>query len=211
MDRRNFIGKTFLSAVFVRVAIAGLGVTGMAVSCNSNVFTNIANWIPVAEAAISSILAVLTSNNILIAPAVQTIVNAVFAGLAALLAAIKEYQSTTPPPVGTLAKIEAIFHDIVDNFSTFLKSLNLPNMGLFNVISGIVQVVLSTIAAFINQLTQPAAGRYHKVIGDTVSIGNRSIAIVPKARNNGQFRHDVNSNLDAGKADGVNIPQVAYL
>jgi hypothetical protein len=205
IPRRNFLKTTgsgiaaLMLASFTSVFMSGC-----------SVFSSILNWVPVGEAALNSILTVLTSNGILVAAPIQAIVALVEAGFAALTAAIKEYQSTTPAPVGALAKIEAAFKDIVDNFKTFLSSLNVSG-GLLGIIVGIGQIVISTIAAFMNQLPASASLRRTVVIGDSLRVGSMTVPVVPKSRSTRQFKHDVNAVLDGGPNVGVVAPRAAYL
>jgi hypothetical protein len=176
-----------------------------------NVFSDILNWVPVGETALNAILAVLTSNGVLITPAIQTIVNLIEAGFAALTAGIKEYQSTTPAPVGALAKIETAFKDVVDNFRTFLASLNVSG-GLLGIVIGLGQIIFSTIAAFLNRL--PAASSLRRTVSISSServAGSALVVIVPKDRTRRAFKKDWNHVLDAGPAVGVVVPNSAYL
>lgn len=209
MERRQFLevsGKGALG-VAVLTATAG-GATFLLSGCN--VFTDIENWVPVGEAALNSILSVLTANGVLIAAPVQAIVSLIEAGFAALTAAIKEYQSTTPAPIGALAKIETAFKDIADNFTTFLQSLGVSG-GLLGIIVGLGQIIFSTIAGFMNQL--PASSSLHRTvtIGSTMRVGSTTAPVTPKARTRRVFKKDMNSVLDGGKAIGVVIPPSAYL
>ena len=137
LSRRNF-AKTLFTFF---TAFAAFGSALFMSGCN--LYNDILNWVPVGEAALNSILTVLTSNGVLISPAIQSVVALVEAGFAALTAAIKEYQSTTPPPVGAVAKIQTAFNDIVDNFSTFLKSLSISG-GLIGIVVGLANVVFSS-------------------------------------------------------------------
>jgi len=176
-----------------------------------NVFTDILNWVPVGEAALNAILAVLTGNGVLISLAMQTLVNLIEAGFAALTGAIKEYQSTTPPPVGSLAKIETAFKDVVDNFRTFLASLNVSG-GLLGIVIGLGQIIFSTVAAFLNRL--PASSSLRRTVSISSSeriAGTALVVIVPKDRTRRAFKKDWNRVLDAGPAVGVVVPQSAYL
>jgi hypothetical protein len=209
LSRREAIKRTFLGAIGSRLAYATIlaGVALFEVGCS--VFSDVLAWIPVGEAALNSILAVLTGNGVAISPAIQSIVSLIEAGFAALTAAVKEYQSTTPAPVGALAKVETAFKDIVDNFSTFLQSLNVSG-GLLGIITGLAQVVLSTIAAFVNRLPASMA---MKSVSDKVSrttISGNVIVVTPKKRSVGAFKGDFNTVLKTAPAD-VKVPTNAYL
>jgi hypothetical protein len=209
MNRRQFTGHLVTGAAVVAIGSEGFVLTGCA--GGGSIWSKILSWVPVGEAALNSILSVLTANGILIAPGLQVIVGLIEAGFSALTAAIKEYQSTTPPPVGALQKIETAFKDIVDNFKTFLASLNVSG-GLLSIIVGLAQVIFSTIAAFMNQVPASFSLKRTVVLGDTFGVGSRVTGtIVPKMRSRGQFKKDFNSQLDGGRTVGVTVPQNAYL
>jgi hypothetical protein len=208
MNRRNFIGKTGLLVVGLR--ITGASAVGFW-TAGCNVFTDVLNWVPVGEAAVNSILAVLTGNGVLISPALQSIIGLIEAGFAGLSGAIKEYQSTTPPPAGSLAKIETFFKDVVDNFKTFLASLKV-NAGLLGIVVGLAQIVLSTIAAFMNRLPAASSLRRRLTLNDVhVADSGYYLVVVPKERTRRAFKKDFNHVLDAGSSVGVIAPKSAYL
>lgn len=203
MTRREFTGRASTALLFVISQGSALFLWGC------NLFSDILNWVPVGEASLNSIIAVLTGNGVAINPAVQTVINLIEAGFTALTAAVKEYQSTTPPPAGTLAKIETAFHDIVDNFSTFLGSLNVSG-GLLSIITGLANIVLSTIAAFTNQLP---ASMGLKAVRDKIAlvrVGGQLVNTTPKHRTRRAYKRDWNGTLKAAPAD-VKVPANAYL
>lgn len=203
MNRRQFTGRLLTALIFITTASSAIFMTGC------SVFNDILNWAPVGQAAINSILTVLTGNGILISPGLQAIIGLINAGFTALIAAIKEYQSTTPPPVGTLSKIETAFNDIVDNFKTFLASLNVSS-GLLGIITGLAQIVLSTIAAFMHQL--PASPAVKNVADKTSSakVAASAITVTAKKRSASAFKNDFNAVLKSAPA-GVTCPPSSYL
>lgn len=205
LSRREFTGHLLKGATVI--AIAGEGV--LLEGCN--LYNDILNWVPVGEASLNSILSILSANGIAITPAAQLLVTTIEAGFTALTAAVKEYQSTTPPPVGAVAKIQTVFKDITDNFGTFLKSLNVSG-SLVAVVVGIAQVVLSTIAAFANKLpVTPTAATARTLAPATVKVAATVQAVVPKERKLGNYKRDFNSELSKGEKQGVAIPKNAYL
>lgn len=201
-SRRQFVGHLVKGAAVAAIATEGLMLGGC------NLYNDILNWVPVGEAALNSIMSVLTSNGIIISPEMQVIVALVEAGFNALTAAIKEYEATTPPPVGAVAKIQTAFTDIVDNFSTFLKSLNVSG-GLVSIVVGLASVIFSTIAAFANQL--PAVTPKFRTAVQEIRVAKTIQAVTPKPRTKRAFKKDFNSVLDAGVKIGVMIPKSAYL
>jgi len=203
MNRRYFVSSLTKFALLITAFGSALFTAGC------NVFNEILTWIPVGEASLDSILAVLANNGVVISPAIQKIVSLIEAGFAALTAAIKEYQSASPAPVGALAKVQEAFKDIVDNFNSFLQSLSISS-GLLAIITGLAKVVLSTIAAFVNRLPSTPAKAHTMTAASSVKIGNTSVAIEPKFRSKAAFRNDFNGELKAAPAD-VKVPASAYL
>lgn len=203
LNRRTFTARIFSMFVFLAAGGMSLFVAGC------SVFTDVLNWIPVGEAALNSILAVLTGNGVAITPAIQSVISLIEAGFSTLTAAVKEYQSTTPPPVGALSKVETAFKDIVDNFSTFLSSLSVSG-SLLGIITGLAQVVLSTIAAFVNRLPASTAMKSVSVRLSSVKVSGTAITVVPKARNASSFKHDYDAILKSAPAD-VKVPPNAIL
>ena len=200
--RRQFVGHLAKGAAVIAV----IGSAGALTSCN--VVDDIANWIPIGVAALNSALTILSANGILLPPGVQLIVNATQAALNALSAAAKEYLAITPPPVGALAVLQAALKAVVDNFSTFLQGLvGITNSGLFNAIAAIVQLILSTIAGFMNQLPT-SAGTKGVLMAASLKAGNVSVPIIPKARSRRAFKKEFNAQLAAGS--GFTCPATAY-
>jgi hypothetical protein len=212
MNRRSFVTRAALSTVGTRFAYLA-AVSGVALTSEGcNVFSDIANWVPVGEAAVNSIVSVLTSNGFVISTAIQTAVNLIFGALTSLDNAIIAYQSTTPPPAGTLDKVETFIGDVLNNFKSFLASLNISG-GLLGIITGLATVVLSTIEAFINDL--PATTMPHLkrtiVVGDTFRIANTTMPIVPVHRTRRVFKRNFNSVLDSGASVDVLVAPSAYM
>lgn len=210
IERRQFIQRAAIGTLGIRLAYA-TALSGLSLALTGcSVFTDILNWVPVGEASLNAILAVLTGNGVLISPAMQAMVGLIEAGFTALTAAIKEYQSTTPAPVGALAKIETAFKDVVDNFKTFLSSLSV-NAGLLGIVVGLAQIIFSTIAAFLNRLPAASSIRRSVTIYSSEKVAGTVVAVTPKDRTRRAFKKDFNHVLDSGSSVGVSIPQSAYL
>lgn len=203
LSRRQFTGHLAKGVAVVLVGAEAILLGGC------NLYDDILNWVPVGEASLNSILTVLTSNGVAISPAMQSVVALIEAGFTALTAAINEYKSTNPPPVGAIAKIQTAFTDIVDQFSTFLKSLSVSS-GLVGIIVGLANVVFSTIAAFSNQLPKPTTARMSMAI-HTVQVGAVTQVVVPKTRTRRAYKKDFNATLDTATKSGIVVPKAAYL
>lgn len=213
MNRRTFLTRATLTTVGMRFAyLAAVSGTALVNAGCGNVFSDIRSWIPVAQAAVTSIVSVLTSNGVLISPLIQSLVNNVFGALTSLDNAIVEYQSTIPAPVGALAKVETFIGDVLTNFKTFLASLNI-NGGLLGIITGLATVVLTTIEAFINDLPATLMPKLRAMvtIGDTAHIASTTIVIVPKHRTIRVFKRDYNAVLDTAPSVDVLVKNSAYL
>jgi hypothetical protein len=210
INRRRFIGKSSLTLIGMRIFL----LTGTSLSMvGCNLFTDIENWVPVGIAAVNSILGVLSANGVVISGPIQMTVTVLMNALNAVIAAIKEYQSTSPAPAGTLAKVELAVKDVVDQFGAFLNQLNVLPAGLFAIISGLAQVVISTITAFMNELPATSTAAYSRAIATrtTFRVGSLNVAIVPKKRTIRSFKKDFNSTLDGATTLGVAVPKTAYL
>jgi hypothetical protein len=206
MNRREFGGHLVKGAAVVGV-ITMTGAPALFIS-GCNIFTDIKNWVPVGKATVDSIISVLSANGVALPAPALAVVTLIEAGFTDLAGAITEYQSTTPAPVGTLAKIETAFKDIVDNFGAFVKSLGVSG-GLEAIVVGLAGVVFSTVAAFLNGLPATSALKRTLVIGSTVPGTN--VAIVPKLRTRRGFKRDFNAVLHTGPKIGVTIPANAEL
>jgi hypothetical protein len=204
MNRRTFTARISSLVLFLAAGGSSLLISGC------NVFSDILSWVPVGEAALNSILTVLTGNGVVISPAVQAIISLIEAGFAALTAAVKEYQSATPPPAGALAKVEEAFKAIVDNFTTFLEALNVSG-GLLSIITGLAQVVLSTIAAFMNRLPPSMTMKVTRdKLAGPVKVSSTTVTIIAKERNAAAFKKDFDAVLKSAPAD-VKVPTKAIL
>lgn len=199
ITRREFAKYSGVGALTLATAGSSLFLS----SCNLE--QDILNWIPTGEAALNSILTVLSANGILIPPGTTTIVNLIEVGFNDLVAAVKEYQSTTPPPVGALAKLKAAFQAVTDQFGNFVSSLSGTASKILAIVISIAQVVISTIGGFITQLPAAASALAR------LNPGNASVIASPVHRTRRSFKKAVNSTLDAGKAQGVIVPASAYL
>jgi hypothetical protein len=197
VNRRQFIGHLTKVAAIAVLLPATFEMEGC------NVLSEIQAWVPTGEKAVNAILAVLVANNIPVSAGVQAAVGLVETGFNDLLAAIQEYESTTPPPVGALAKIQTIMKDISDQFSNFVAQLSGTGSNVLKVVVALATVVISTIGGFISQLGPTPA--------PSVELKLSGVVIPAVQRSNRKFKSDWNSQLNSAKALGVNCPKYAYL
>ena len=205
MDRRKFIRRASMGTAILAIA-STIELEGCSIS---SVFTDIANWVPVGEASLNSILAVLSSNGVPVPPGAQLIVNDIEAAFAAVLAAIKEYQSTTPAPVGALAKIQTALKAVVDQTTAFLAALVLPAGNILTLISSLAGIIFSTIAAFANQLPLSSGSVMASV--HQFRLNGQEYKVVSVHRTRRGFKRDWNSALDRASINGVDVPQAARM
>lgn len=207
LSRREFGKKIAFTALGARIAML-TAVGGSVELAGCNVIDDIENWVPVGEAAVNSILALLGANGIAITPAITLAESVINAALVALKDAVIEYEATTPPPVGTLQKIEAAAQAVVDNFGTFFTALGLPQVSsIANLILSLVKVVVSTVMGFINDLTGKT-----KTVTASVSLkaAGQVVSVTPKKRTKRAFKHDWNDTLKVA-GSGVVCPASVYM
>jgi hypothetical protein len=210
--RREFLGHLASTAIASRVLLAG-GAIGEAMFLEGcDLETDIENWIPLGEDAVTAIEAVLSANGIVIAPALSAIVTTIENGFTALQGAITEYKSTNPPPVGALAKIETALNDVLQNFGQFTSGLSGVAAKVLTLVVDLADVVISTIQGFENRLgsgSQSAAART-SILAAKVNVAGQTKVVTPTKRSKGKFRSDWNKLLDGAKSS-VTVPKNAYL
>lgn len=197
MNRRVFIGHLSKGAAAIAIGSA-LTLQG----CNA--IADIEAWIPTGENAVNAILSILTANGVPISPAITAAVALVEDALNALMAAAKEYQATTPPPVGALAKLQAALSAVSDQFQNFVSQLSGIAGTVLAVVISLVKVIISTIGGFVSQLPASPSLMAH--------LNSRPmIAAPPVLRSTDDFKHTWNDQLQSASKTGVACPSGAYL
>lgn len=192
VSRRQFT-STALFGAFVSVlplALMGCGI-----------FSDILTWTAVAGVALDGIVTVLGN---FMPPGGAALITAIKSFLTDLAGAVTEYQNDTNPAdkATLLAKIRSLLSDIATNFQSFLSQINLGNNPIVNIVLGLAQVILAAIAGFLGQL--PAAGT--KILSSSVSIGGKSITVVPKYyKRVADFKSDYNSVCAANGRTEIEI------
>lgn len=197
MNRRVFVGTLTKSA-----AAVAIGSALMVEGCNT--IQDIENWIPTGESAVNAILSILTANGVPISVPITAAVALVETALNDLLAAAKEYQSATPPPVGALAKIQAALAAVSDQFQNFVSQLSGIAGTVLQTVIALVKVIISTIGGFVSQL--PSSPTLMARLN-----AHPTVAAPPVQRSNDQFKHTWNDQLQAASRTGVACPSGAYL
>lgn len=197
MTRRAFGKLAGATGLGLMAASSGLVLTGC------NFVEDIANWTETAEESIASIESILTANGQAIPAGPLAVVNA---AIAAVHEAAAAYLATSPAPVGALQKIEAALTDCSAAIGSFLTALGLPGGGLLTLVTELGELLLSTIAGFVNKATASSGSQ---VAGATFRVGANVYAVTPKYRSRRGYKKSWNSTLHS--ASGVNVPKGAEL
>lgn len=205
--RRDF-GKMLLVGA---VGFASIDLASCDQATLQTILTDIEDWAPTAEKAVNSILAIIDPT-----PAAQAAAALVEGVINQLLADVQQYLNTNPPPVGLLAKIQAILQDVATNYQAFLNTINVTSPAVGAVIA-IAELVFAAISGFISQVLKhapPAAKAKLKALAVTVSsfkFQGQSYSVKPKEMTGSSLKAGVNAALDQAKAQGANVPESAYI
>lgn len=184
LNRRSFLGRAF-TAVFSFVV---LGTTAALTGCAT--FQDILNYVQVGLQAFESILSILAGAGVLVAP-IQGIAALVKAGFADVQTAVNDYNAAPSANKTTLSgKISTAITVLENDISNFWTTLNLPNGQIASTISGLLGIIVSTLAGFLAQLPAPAPA-----VARVAAPGLAAAA--PKARSVRQFKSDFNAILAA--------------
>lgn len=175
--------REFGKAVGVTALGGTLGMTTMGLSCSS-IFTDITNYVPVGIAAFQEVLSLLDpTQEAALAPIIQA-VKAAFADLAAIVA---QYNAAPAANKASLVgKISTAISAVMAELQQFWNDANLPNSPLAATIEGVLQIILSTLGAFL-----PLLGA--KVVALPAKYGAKSVKFSPAKRTQKQFKADVNA------------------
>lgn len=201
-SRRGFI-KLTAAGVMEYMAMGGaVGLATMGTACN--VFNDIVNWIPVADAALDNIVELLETAGVInpvAALPINALLGVVTASIAQLKADVAAYQAVTPPPVGALAKIVLGLQIVTTNFQAFLAALNISDDKLLQLVVGFAQIVLGTIAGFENTIAQqnptaaptpaPAPAPALHVTRE-YQVARQAVTVMPQHRTRRKFKKDWN-------------------
>lgn len=206
MKRRGFLKN--VGALFM---LAAVGISSMGVSCQ-NVFTDLLNWIPVGLSAVASVLTLLSGAGIVLGPMVVATIGLITASLNDLKLAIVEYQSTTPPPAGALAKIDTFLADLVSNLGNALQQLPTGTTNVITLVVGLVELVLSTIQGFVAQVPPAWASLQKTRVAFTkaIIVNGQVLAVGPRPRHKltrRSFIHDWNHMATSGGHPEAKLPE----
>jgi hypothetical protein len=156
----------------------------------------ISTYVPVGLAAFNGVLLLLTSAGV-IPPGTSTAIGAlvllVKAGFADLLAAVQEYNNAPAAQKVTVKeKISLILAVIAANIEKFASDIvgMVSDNKLLQVVTGLLTLILATLAGFSGQLPAPLAGR------KTLSVAGK--AVTPKLLPLKDFKKQWNQLAGAG-------------
>jgi hypothetical protein len=183
ITRRAF-NKLSVRGLMIAVVGSSLTMTGC------NVIQDLIDYIPWIVRALNAITSALGD---FMPPQAAMILAVIKGALADIQAACVEYQAD---PLVTdkstlLAKIETFLKDLGNNFQQFLNALSAAGPVL-SIVVGIIQVVLSTIGWFANQLAQKTGRAMAMQMPLSLRAGNQMIFIVATKRSIPQFKKDIN-------------------
>jgi hypothetical protein len=147
----------------------GIGEISMGFSC-ATVYTDIENYVPIGLAAFNTIITLIDPPLATVLAPVIVLVKAAFADLTA---AITEYNNAPAAGKTTLlGKVRLAIQAVIDNLNKFWSDANIPDSPLASMIVGVLQIVVSTLAAFL------------PLIGGTVASKKvaKEIPIVPRTK-----------------------------
>jgi hypothetical protein len=192
MNRRTWF-KTSGSGV-AALLISG---SGSLLLSGCNVIASIKAYIPVGIAAFSGVVSLLSGLGI-IPPGTGTViallVGLVKSGFADLMAAIDQYNAAPAADKATLlAKVSLILSDVSRNIGKFFSDLTINDTTVLTLVTGLVQLILSTLAGFAAQLP-PAP----TPVALTAKVSGHPITITPKILSRSAFVKQFNQIVTAG-------------
>lgn len=174
MTRRDFA---------IRAATLGV-LTSLPACWFQNVYSQINQYVPVALVAFDRIIEILIANNVDVSRLTNA-VNMVKAALADIQSAILEYHDAHEHDKATLVQAISIALKIASHrLVEFWELLQIPNQQLARTVKLLLDVIISTLTAFIGQL---APG---------TPVASQRFLSGPKLRSIKEFRSDFNWILD---------------
>jgi hypothetical protein len=188
ITRRSFVQKISGAALMLWAGTLSVLTTG----CSA--ITDIIHWIPVALVALNSIQNLLGP---ILSPVINSTLTPIKTAFSDLLAAAQAYNSDTNPAdkATNLAKIQTFLNNITTSFQNLITSI--PGGAIASLVLGLVQIILSTIAGFVNELpTTPAPA---VTMSRMLSINGQSIPIIAvKNPTNRGFKKSWNAAVESG-------------
>jgi hypothetical protein len=172
-------------------------VASLPAACSwKSVFNAIREYVPVGLQAFLGVVGVLTGGGV-ISVGTNALIDAAIALVTKAFndvnTAVTQYQQT--PPVGTVATISAVLNAVSTSIGKFLTDIHVPDAQLAALVSGLINVILSTISGFQAQLpNQPAV--LQAAAPHTYTVGSQTTTVLPRHRSLSQFKHDYNAVVE---------------
>jgi hypothetical protein len=174
MNRRTWF-KTSGSGV-TALLIAGSGSLFLS---GCNVIASIKAYIPVGIAAFTGVVSLLSGLGIIppgTGTAIALLVGLVKSGFADLMAAIDQYNAAPAADKSTLlAKVSLILSEVSQNIGKFFSDLAINDSTVLTLVTGLVRLILSTLAGFAAQLPPPPTP-----LALSFKVAGHPVAITPK-------------------------------
>ena len=186
MNRRTFMGTSLVAVGSGTMLLEGCTFGG--------VIAEIKAYIPIGIAAFNGVVTLLTGLGI-IPPGTSTLlallIAAVKGGFADIIAAIDAYNNAPAADKTTLLqKISLILSEISANIGKFFADLNISNSSVLTLVTGLVQLILSTLAGFASQLPAPPTP-----VALSARVAGHPIVITPKILSRSEFKAQWNKTV----------------
>lgn len=188
ITRRDFAKRTGLGLLVAAVGGSMFSMEGC------NFAGDILNWAPIGLAAFNSLVTMLETFGIInpAAPALGILVAAVRTAFADLIADVQFYQSIQPPPVGAVAKIQAVLTILAQNIKNLFGQINTTAAPIVNLIIGLSQLLLGVIAGFLNKINSQL-GIKTATLSNTFSVGGQTVSYLPLQISQKAFKSQFNN------------------
>jgi hypothetical protein len=173
LTRRQFTVNGILTAFLAFTS--GLWVAGCA---------TLESYIVVAKNAIKGIAAVLSTAGIAV-----PFLTPILAAFDTVASAAVEYDNAPAVDKATTGeKLSVVLQTLIDNVGTFFADLNIPAGSLLSLATGIITLVLSTLAGFATKLPAPVVAARRQAM-----VSHQAITVAPKIISQKEFKKEVNA------------------
>ena len=186
VTRRDF-GRLTAKGLLLAAVGSSLALDGC------NVAQDILNWEPLGLAAFNGVVTMLETFGVITAdPALVVLIGLIRTAFSDLAADAQLYLSIQPPPAGALAEIQAVLALIAGNIKTLFSQIQTNFAPIINLIIGLAQLILGTIAGFLNQIAAKS-GQKTLTLSNTFEVGRTMYAYTPITPSPKTFRSDWNA------------------
>lgn len=188
MNRREF-GKR-ISSLFAALALTALLPVSLLTGCDAgSLFAQILAYVGVGLQGFSAIVNLLVGAGVINpveGSAIAAAIALVNAGFLALQKAVQDYNAAPADQKATLLeKISLAIATLRNDLGSFWDALKISDPKMSALVAGLLEVILSTLAAFAIKLPPAPA-----------QLSRRVAAVQPRERSEKQFKKDFNRLLD---------------